>query len=102
MLSRCPIVLAILILAVPAVRAGDRVDYMRDIKPLLAKHCAECHGFKVQKGKLRLDTAEFMRKGGRAGTVLVPGKSAESALIHAVRGINEVTPMPYKRPPLSV
>jgi mono/diheme cytochrome c family protein len=75
-------------------------DYTTDVKPLLAKHCIECHGPKVQKAKLRLDTAEFLRKGGAGGTILVPGKSADSVLIQAVKGTDGVTLMPYKRPAL--
>ena len=38
-------------------RAGGREDYVRDVKPLLAKHCVSCHGAERPKGGLRLDTA---------------------------------------------
>ncbi len=85
--------------AVPAWAAD--VDYLRDIKPLLAKHCVECHGPKMQKAKLRVDTAAFLRKGGSGGPVIVAGKSADSSLVHVLRGTNEATLMPFKRPPLA-
>jgi hypothetical protein len=81
--------------------AQPSIDYTRDVKPLMAQYCNSCHGPKVHKAKLRLDTAEFMRKGGTNGTTIVPGKSAESLLIHAVKGTNDATLMPYKRPALT-
>ena len=32
------------------------VDFQKDVRPILAKHCFKCHGEKKQKGDLRLDT----------------------------------------------
>src|SRR6476660_2419545 len=80
--------------------AGESVDYVRDIKPLFAQHCNSCHGGKMQKGRLRLDTAALMRKGGSSGPAIVPEKAKESLLIDALRGTNDVTPMPFKKQPL--
>jgi mono/diheme cytochrome c family protein len=81
--------------------AADRADYLRDIKPLLAQHCSACHGTKVHKAHLRLDTAAAIRQGGQSGPAIVPGKSRDSLLIRAVEGASGVTRMPFKRPPLS-
>src|SRR5688500_20299911 len=44
------------------------VDYVRDVKPLLKHHCYSCHGALKQESKLRLDTAESARKGGKHGS----------------------------------
>jgi hypothetical protein len=66
--------------------AAAPVDYLRDIKPILKSRCYACHGALHQKRKLRLDTAAFMRKGGKGGPAVVPGKSDESLLIDAVTG----------------
>jgi cytochrome c553 len=81
--------------------AQDAVDYVRDIKPLLAQHCVSCHGAKMAKAKLRLDTAAFMLKGGTAGPAIVPGKSEQSPMIDALRGANDFTPMPLNKPALA-
>ena len=62
------------------------VDYLRDVKPLLAKRCVACHGALQQKNGLRLDTAASMRRGGESGPAIVPGKPAESLLIQVVTG----------------
>jgi mono/diheme cytochrome c family protein len=87
-------ILAGLLLAPGVAGAGDRVDYARDIKPILAEKCHACHGAWKQKGKLRLETVALVRKGGRSGPVVVPGKPAESVLIARVSGAGGETRMP--------
>jgi len=37
-----------------ASRADAQVDYVRDVRPILEKHCYECHGAKTQKSGYRL------------------------------------------------
>jgi mono/diheme cytochrome c family protein len=39
------------------VRADDRIDYQKQVKPILAERCVACHGALKQQGGLRLDTA---------------------------------------------
>jgi hypothetical protein len=74
--------------------AAAPVDYIREVKPILAARCTSCHGAIRQKANLRLDTAEFVRKGGDSGPALEPGKSSESLLIDRVTGADGVTRMP--------
>lgn len=50
------------------------------IQPMLQNKCYSCHGSSKQKGKLRLDSKDFIEKGGEDGKVLVAGKSDESDL----------------------
>src|SRR5262249_35591215 len=78
------LVVAWLAFALPS--AAEPVDYLRDVKPLLKARCYACHGALLQKARLRLDTAELIRKGGRSGPAVRPGKSGESILIEAVTG----------------
>ncbi len=56
------------------------VAYSDIIQPVLHNKCYSCHSSSKQKGKLRLDTKEFIEKGGKDGKVLVPGKSDESEM----------------------
>jgi Protein of unknown function (DUF1553)/Protein of unknown function (DUF1549)/Planctomycete cytochrome C len=63
---------------------AETVDYLRDVKPILAERCASCHGAVRQKGGLRLDTAALIRRGGESGPAVEPGQSAESLLIERV------------------
>lgn len=65
--------------------AVDRkIDFAKDVKPLLSKHCWSCHGEKQHESGLRLDSREAMMLGGDLGKAISPGKSAESRLIHFV------------------
>ena len=78
--------------AIPA-HAAEPVDYVRDIKPLLAR-CTACHGALRKKNGLRLDTADLVKKGGDGGPAVEPGQSAQSLLIDALTGANTVPRMP--------
>ncbi len=61
--------------------------FEREIRPLLAKNCYECHSGRAKKlqASLRLDSRAGMLRGGDSGAVIVPGKPAESLLMGAVR-----------------
>ena len=36
----------------------EKVDYEKQIKPILENNCVKCHGAKKRKGRLRLDAPE--------------------------------------------
>jgi len=81
---------------------GAPVDYGKEIQPLLAQHCYQCHGATQPKHGLRLDTAAFAIKGGQTGPAIKPGKSSDSLLVQVISGTHkDITRMPYKKPPLS-
>jgi mono/diheme cytochrome c family protein len=71
-----------LILFGPA--ALGAVEFTKEIRPILERHCLECHGPKKQKSGLRLDLRAAAMKGGSGGPVIVAGKSAASSLIEHV------------------
>src|SRR5713226_9276387 len=81
--------------------AAEPVDYLRDIKPILAKNCYECHGTHKQRSGLRLDTAAAIRTGGDSGPGIVPGNSGASKLIKAITGADDTKLMPPREPRLS-
>jgi mono/diheme cytochrome c family protein len=81
-------------------KSEKAVDYLRDVKPILAKNCFQCHGPDKQQAKLRLDTRTFMLKGGKTGPALVAGHSDESRLIDAVTHAAGAPAMPPKADPL--
>jgi hypothetical protein len=72
------------------------VDFKRDIQPIFAEHCYECHGPEKHKGGLRLDRKTDALAGGDSGKVIIPGKSAESLLITNVSGLDPENLMPPK------
>jgi mono/diheme cytochrome c family protein len=68
--------LALLLAAASAVLAEDRVEFNRDIRPIFSDTCFACHGpdEAKMKGKLRLDSLEAARRGGKSGDpAIVPG-----------------------------
>lgn len=67
-------------MAVFSAQAAERLDFSRDIKPILESTCLSCHGGERPKGSLRLDTKANAIKGGDNGTALVPAKPKESPL----------------------
>ena len=59
-----------LVLAAPVVgQAQDpaAVQFEKQVRPLLVKHCIKCHGPRKQEGGLRLDSREAILKGGETG-----------------------------------
>jgi len=66
------------------VAAEDKVDFAREIKPILEEACVQCHGPDKQKGKLRLDSKEAWLKGGEDGPVFKAGHPEESDFFHRV------------------
>src|SRR5437764_12050389 len=78
------------------------IDYQRAFKPILAKACLSCHGPEKQRAGLRLDSRQKALEGGDSGTILKPGDSAGSRLIHIVAGLDADVSMPPKgKPPLT-
>lgn len=80
---------------------ASALDFDREIRPLLEKHCVECHGEKKQKGELRLDAKPYALKGGHDGPVIVPGDPAKSPLLQRVMSTDDDERMPPKGEPLS-
>jgi hypothetical protein len=87
------------LLAVPAWAAEPKIDFTRDVRPLLSEKCFKCHGPDplTRKGRLRLDTREAALKPGRSGEpAVVPGDPDAS---EAVRRIFSADPSDQMPPP---
>src|SRR5438477_6399418 len=77
-------------------QSKDKVDYSRDIRPILANNCLLCHGpdGKARKADLRLDTREgavALREGKAA---IVPGKLDQSELVRRITTADREDVMP--------
>jgi hypothetical protein len=68
--------------AAPATATG--VDFVRDVQPLLESKCLECHNPNKIKGKLLMDSAAALLKGGEAGPALVAGQPDKSEMIKRI------------------
>lgn len=68
----------------------ERVDYQRDIRPLLVQHCYACHGPEKQESNFRLDHRDRAWQGGDLETPpIVAGRHAESPLWQFVAGTSD-------------
>ncbi|MDO8544904.1 MAG: PSD1 and planctomycete cytochrome C domain-containing protein [Opitutaceae bacterium] len=86
-----------LLLPAFAQPAPARIDFARDIQPLLAQRCYDCHGLEKNKGGLRLTSLETALAGGESGEpALVRGVSGKSQLIQRVTTDDENDVMPQK------
>ena len=77
-----------------------KVDFVKQVQPVLKASCIRCHGPAVQMGQLRLDSKQLVTQGGISGNALVPGKSAESLLVQRIQGLGEKVRMPLDSEPL--
>ena len=62
--------------------ATATVDFDKEIMPLLEKSCVKCHSGEKPKSKYVMDSKANIIKGGKEGAAIVPGKSAESPIVH--------------------
>ncbi len=79
----------------PICRAESDEDFFESrVRPLLVKHCLECHGSKKQEGGLRLDSRDAWMRGGDRGAAIVAGQPGKSLLILAVQRDDSDLEMP--------
>lgn len=99
--SRAFLIVSVVVWQVTPSHAAP-IDFVRDVRPIFEAHCYDCHSGETRKSGLRLDVKSAAMKGGdHHGPDIVPGKPAESPLIHFVTTDNEDEIMPPKGGPLS-
>jgi hypothetical protein len=85
-ICRCLGIACLLALAgCPAVAAEPAPSFERDVAPLLTSRCLKCHSGARPKGDLDLTRRDRLLAGGSSGSVVTPGKSADSLLFDYVR-----------------
>lgn len=58
--------------------------YVTFIRPVLDRKCVQCHGTDKQNGSLRLDSLQYLQKGGESGPLYTAGQAMESEWLHRV------------------
>ncbi|MFO0914968.1 MAG: PSD1 and planctomycete cytochrome C domain-containing protein [Pirellulales bacterium] len=86
--------------------AEKKVEFIRDIQPILAEHCWHCHGVdeSTRESGLRLDKLEGALNGGDSGNAAIePGRPEKSYLMDRVRSPDPdvVMPPPSAKKPLT-
>jgi len=75
--------------------ASRQVQFVRDVEPILRKHCYGCHGDETEANGYSLWERRAAVRGGHSGIpAILPGKSADSRLIHLVAGREKDLIMP--------
>jgi mono/diheme cytochrome c family protein len=89
-----------------ASTAGEEF-FEKEIRPLLAAHCLQCHGGAAgggvakTEGGLSLTSRAALLHGGDDGPAIVPGRANESLLIRSVRHEGDFSMPPKKEPQLT-
>jgi len=100
---RIGLVLATLSLsnAAAAADAPAKIDFSRDVAPILQQQCLVCHGPAMQMGELRLDQRQFGLGDDADPDLVKAGKSAESLLIKRLvdRKLGILMPPSFPFPP---
>jgi len=74
--------------------AEQETFFEQKVRPLLVRHCTECHGDKKQEGDVRLDSGVAVRRPTSSGAPVVPGKPDESRLLQVIAYKDDDTQMP--------
>ena len=85
----------------PVYSDEGTIGFESQIRPILLKHCADCHGPDDQQSSLRLDARHAAFKGGDGGPVIAPGRSNQSELIKRITSIDTAIRMPPEGPSLT-
>ena len=106
---KCAHALSLLVssLSITGLVAETRVDFNREVRPILSDRCYGCHGPDADKGRkagLRLDEPAGASKVLKSGdAAIVPGDTEKSALVQRILSEDEedVMPPPELHRPLS-
>ena len=104
-LRRAPLFLSALTLVVAGMTAGvgaqgpasvPAVDFQRDVRPILADNCFQCHGpdQSTRRAGLRLDTQDGAFHEGPRGAAVVPGDTQASLLYQRIAHSEQGRRMP--------
>ncbi|MGN6416833.1 MAG: c-type cytochrome domain-containing protein [Pseudobacter sp.] len=65
----------------PVTDINEAYLYKEIVQPILSEKCYSCHSSKKVKGSLRMDEEALLFKGGKHGTIILPGNAAGSELV---------------------
>src|SRR5262245_52522 len=90
------LMLGVLTASVTATQTRGKVDFARDVQPLLRANCYSCHGASLQNGGFRLDRRRdsMPNRVGANGARIVPGNSASSRVYVRIAGNQAGLQMP--------
>src|SRR5262245_53733189 len=87
-----PLLAGLLVAQTPA----GKVDFNRDIRPILSDNCFTCHGpaKSTRKADLRFDVEESAKEDRGGYQAIAPGKPMESHLVQRIISTDKAKVMP--------
>lgn len=74
---------------------AEAVEFFeKNVRPVLANNCYECHNQKSKKGGLNLESYQALLEGGDSGPALVAGDPEKSLLVQAITWEDKLLVMP--------
>lgn len=67
--------------AIKIANINEALVYQDLVQPMLKQKCWSCHNAEKQKGKLRMDSPDFLLKGGENGRIIEAGDPSKSEMI---------------------
>jgi mono/diheme cytochrome c family protein len=95
--SRLPLTLLLLVASADLSSGAEEVDFLRDVRPILATHCLKCHGpdEDQRQGGLRLDQRESATAPADSGErAIVAGDPSKSELLRRINATADSEQMP--------
>lgn len=84
----------------PAAAPG-KIDFVRQVKPVLEANCAKCHGERPTKAYSLLTKKQAFTPGESEEPPIVPGKSADSLIVQLMKSGDPEHRMPQKAKPMA-
>src|SRR5947208_16936274 len=77
------------------------VSFSNEIAPVLAAKCVACHGPEKSKGHFRLDSFDWLTRGGESKSApVLPSQPEQSELVRRLTAKDDEDRMPQKDDPL--
>lgn len=81
--------------------AENKIDFQRDIAPVLQSRCLGCHQDRIRQGGLALHSSMELKKGGESGEIIDPGDPDASYLMDLITPHKGTAEMPQEAAPLT-
>ncbi len=80
----------------------DQIEFFeKNVRPILADNCYDCHGSHRHENGLRLDSRDAILRGSDYGVIAQAGNPAASKILKAIKHVAGVEAMPKKADKLS-
>jgi WD40 repeat protein len=99
-MGRWLILLIVLTVARPSFGDDPRIDFKREVAPIIVDRCVGCHGPKKAFAKYRVDTYARLMAPSDAGKNIEPGKPDESLFLELIIQAEPTGRMPKNSDPL--